>query len=112
MPPGMAPILPPVSASPVGVRGRNRPLSDTIVDPRPTHRTRSAEATVPPVLGRPPVFRSIVWQILIVGVVRGNRLVSDPQHQREPRRAAASPPDFGFLGRVAGIPIGKSVTPL
>ena len=55
-----------------------------------------------------PLFRSIVWQILIVGVVVaiGWYLVSNTNHNLAARHIATG---FGFLDRVAGIPIGESM---
>jgi general L-amino acid transport system permease protein len=82
-------------------------LSDTRVDPRlmpvrvaPKRRRRVSWAD--------PRFRSVVWQILIVGVVVAIvwYLISNTSHNLAARRIATG---FGFLGRVAGIPIGESL---
>jgi general L-amino acid transport system permease protein len=54
-----------------------------------------------------PTFRSIVWQIVIVGIVAGIvwYLVDNTHKNLSARRIATG---FGFLDRVAGIPIGES----
>ncbi|MEI7712283.1 MAG: ABC transporter permease subunit [Rhodospirillales bacterium] len=54
-----------------------------------------------------PTFRSIVWQIVIVGIVVGIvwYLVDNTNKNLAARRIATG---FGFLDRVAGIPIGES----
>lgn len=55
-----------------------------------------------------PLLRSIVWQVLIVGIVVGVIwfLVSNTQHNLEVRKIATG---FGFLDREAGLPIGESL---
>ncbi|MDR3533420.1 MAG: amino acid ABC transporter permease [Rhodopila sp.] len=57
-----------------------------------------------------PVFRSIVWQIIIVGIVLviGWYLVRNTSENLAARHIATG---FGFLDRVAGIPIGESMIP-
>ena len=57
-----------------------------------------------------PVFRSIVWQVLIVGIVVaiGWYFVSNTSRNLAARHIATG---FGFLDRVAGIPIGESLLP-
>jgi general L-amino acid transport system permease protein len=57
-----------------------------------------------------PVFRSIVWQIVIVGIVIaiGWYFVRNTNENLAARHIATG---FGFLGRVAGIPIGESLLP-
>jgi general L-amino acid transport system permease protein len=57
-----------------------------------------------------PIFRSIVWQIVIVGCVAaiGWYLVSNTSQNLAARHIATG---FGFLDRVAGIPIGESMLP-
>ena len=54
-----------------------------------------------------PTFRAIVWQIVIVGIVAGVvwYLVRNTSANLTARRIATG---FGFLDRVAGIPIGES----
>jgi general L-amino acid transport system permease protein len=55
-----------------------------------------------------PLLRSIVWQVLIVGIVVaiGWYLVANTSRNLAARRIATG---FGFLDRVAGIPIGESL---
>jgi general L-amino acid transport system permease protein len=57
-----------------------------------------------------PAFRAIVWQIVIVGIVVaiGWYLFSNTNRNLSARRIATG---FGFLDRVAGIPIGESLIP-
>ncbi|HEX2940936.1 MAG TPA: amino acid ABC transporter permease [Rhodopila sp.] len=55
-----------------------------------------------------PVFRSIVWQVVIVGVVIALAwyLIGNTNRNLAQRHIATG---FAFLGRVAGIPIGESL---
>ena len=55
-----------------------------------------------------PMFRAIVWQVVIVGIVVAIAwyLISNTNHNLAARRIATG---FGFLDRVAGIPIGESL---
>ena len=55
-----------------------------------------------------PAFRAVVWQIAIIGIVVaiGWYLVSNTNRNLAARRIATG---FGFLDRVAGIPIGESL---
>jgi len=55
-----------------------------------------------------PTLRSIVWQVLIVGLVVaiGWYLIANTNRNLAARRIATG---FGFLDRVAGIPIGESL---
>lgn len=55
-----------------------------------------------------PVFRSIVWQVVIVGIVVAIAwyLIGNTNRNLAQRHIATG---FGFLGRVAGIPIGESL---
>ena len=55
-----------------------------------------------------PTFRSIVWQFLIIGIVVaiGWYLAANTNKNLSARRIATG---FGFLDRVAGIPIGESM---
>ena len=55
-----------------------------------------------------PMLRGIFWQILIVGVIVGIvwYLVDNTNRNLTARRIATG---FGFLDRVAGIPIGESL---
>ena len=57
-----------------------------------------------------PRFRAIIWQVLIVGavVLIGWYLVDNTQRNLAARRIATG---FGFLDRVAGIPIGEMLVP-
>jgi general L-amino acid transport system permease protein len=57
-----------------------------------------------------PVFRSIVWQILIVGIVVTIAwyFVRNTNENLAARHIATG---FAFLNRVAGIPIGESLIP-
>ena len=57
-----------------------------------------------------PVFRSVVWQVLIVGIVVaiGWYFVNNTSRNLAARHIATG---FGFLDRVAGIPIGESLLP-
>jgi general L-amino acid transport system permease protein len=57
-----------------------------------------------------PVFRSIIWQVVIVGsvVAIGWYLVRNTSENLAARHIATG---FGFLGRIAGIPIGESLIP-
>ena len=55
-----------------------------------------------------PLFRSLVWQVVILGIVCaiGWYLVSNTNKNLSARHIATG---FGFLDRVAGIPIGESL---
>jgi general L-amino acid transport system permease protein len=57
-----------------------------------------------------PLFRAVVWQIVIVGVVVaiGWYLVRNTSENLAARHIATG---FGFLNRVAGIPIGEALIP-
>ena len=57
-----------------------------------------------------PVFRSVVWQVVIVGIVVAIvwYLVGNTNANLAARHIATG---FGFLDRVAGIPIGESLIP-
>jgi general L-amino acid transport system permease protein len=57
-----------------------------------------------------PVFRAIVWQVLIVGLVVliVGYLARNTNRNLAARHIATG---FAFLGRVAGIPIGESLLP-
>jgi general L-amino acid transport system permease protein len=84
-------------------------MSDTTVDPRlvgaraaPRRRLRLSWSD--------PVFRSIVWQIIIIGLVAAIAwyLIHNTNQNLAARHIATG---FGFLNRVAGIPIGESLIP-
>ena len=57
-----------------------------------------------------PVFRAIVWQVVIVGIVAAIAwyLIDNTVKNLDQRHIATG---FAFLGRVAGIPIGESLIP-
>jgi general L-amino acid transport system permease protein len=89
--------------------GDRRLMSQATADPRvltaraaPKRRLRLSWAD--------PVFRSVVWQIVIVGfvVAIGWYLASNTAQNLAARHIATG---FGFLDRVAGIPIGESMIP-
>jgi len=84
-------------------------MSEAIADPR-LIRARAAPRRRFRLSWSDPLFRSIVWQFLIVGIVAAIvwYLVSNTSQNLAARRIATG---FGFLGRVAGIPIGESLIP-
>ena len=57
-----------------------------------------------------PLFRNIVWQVLVIGIVVGivTVLVVNTNRNLAARHIATG---FGFLGRTAGIPIGEAMIP-
>jgi general L-amino acid transport system permease protein len=57
-----------------------------------------------------PLFRSIIWQVVIVGVVAGIiwYLVANTERNLAIRHIATG---LGFLGNTAGIPIAETVIP-
>ncbi len=84
-------------------------MSDTALDPRlvapraaPKRRMRLSWSD--------PVFRSFVWQVVIVGgvIALGWYLVANTNRNLAARRIATG---FAFLHRTAGIPIGESLIP-
>lgn len=82
-------------------------MSDTAADPRllrapPKRGIRLSWAD--------ERFRSIIWQILVVGVVVGIVwwLVRNTAHNLEVRRIATG---WGFLSREAGLPVAESLIP-
>jgi len=84
-------------------------MSGTTADPRlarprkpPRRRVRLSWSD--------PVLRSIVWQILILGIVVALLwyLISNTNHNLAARRIATG---FGFLYQAASIPIGESLIP-
>jgi general L-amino acid transport system permease protein len=84
-------------------------MSDTAVDPRPIPRRAAPKRRLRPSWSDPG-FRSVVWQVLIVGTVIAIAwyLISTTSQNLSARRIATG---FGFLNRVAGIPIGESLLP-
>ena len=81
-------------------------MSGATADPR--FATRTAPRKGMSLSWSDPLFRSVVWQVLIVGVVVAIvwYLVSNTRHNLEVRKIATG---FGFLGREAGLPIGESM---
>jgi general L-amino acid transport system permease protein len=80
-------------------------MSGATLDPR-LHAARRPPKRGIPLSWSDPRLRNIVWQVLIVGCVAGIiwYLVSNTARNLELRRIATG---FGFLDRVAGIPIGE-----
>ncbi len=80
-------------------------MSGAALDPR-LHAARTAPKRGLSLSWSDPRLRNVVWQVLIVGGVVGIiwYLVSNTAHNLEQRRIATG---FGFLDRVAGIPIGE-----
>jgi general L-amino acid transport system permease protein len=84
-------------------------MSATASDPRLTP-TRQAPRKQFQFSWSDPRFRSLVWQILIVGVIALIvwYLVDNTTRNLEQRHIATG---FGYLTRTAGIPIGESLLP-
>lgn len=84
-------------------------MSQTTVDPRLLN-ARAAPRKGTRLSWSDPSFRAIVWQIVILGIVAAIVwfLISNTNRNLEARRIATG---FGFLSRIAGIPIGKSLIP-
>jgi general L-amino acid transport system permease protein len=84
-------------------------MSQATADPRLT-AARAAPKRRMRLSWTDPVFRSVVWQIIIVGIVVaiGWYFVSNTNQNLAARHIATG---FGFLDRVAGIPIGESLLP-
>jgi general L-amino acid transport system permease protein len=80
-------------------------MSGATLDPR-LHASRQAPKRGLSLSWSDPRLRNVVWQVLIVGSIAGIiwYLVSNTAHNLEQRRIATG---FGFLDRVAGIPIGE-----
>jgi len=83
-------------------------MSASTSDPRMT--SRAAPRRRVQLSWSDPVLRGIVWQVLIVGVIVGIvwYLVDNTNRNLAARRIATG---WGFLDRVAGIPIGESLIP-
>jgi general L-amino acid transport system permease protein len=83
--------------------------SATTTDPRLT-APRAAPKRRMRLSWSDPVFRSVIWQILIVGLVAGIiwYLASNTNRNLASRHIATG---FAFLSRNAGIPIGESLIP-
>src|SRR5471030_1471036 len=86
-------------------QGGRRAMSDTTADPRLV-ATRAVQKRRFRLSWADPLFRSIVWQIVIVGIVVaiGWYLVRNTNNNLAARHIATG---FGFLDRIAGIPIGE-----
>src|SRR5580698_4121167 len=84
-------------------------MSQAIADPR-LIAARAAPKRRMRLSWTDPVFRSVVWQIIIVGIVVaiGWYFVRNTSENLAARHIATG---FGFLDRVAGIPIGESLLP-
>nr|WP_294502716.1 amino acid ABC transporter permease [uncultured Rhodopila sp.] len=84
-------------------------MSQATADPRMI-RARAAPKRRMRVSWSDPVFRAIVWQVVIVGIVVAIvwYLVGNTNANLAARHIATG---FGFLDRVAGIPIGESLLP-
>jgi len=83
-------------------------MSSTTTDPRMT--SRAAPRRRVRLSWSDPVLRGIVWQVLIVGAVIGIvwYLIDNTNRNLAARRIATG---WGFLNRIAGIPIGESLIP-
>jgi general L-amino acid transport system permease protein len=81
-------------------------MSEATVDPRLVGARGSPKRT-PRLSWSDPVFRAIVWQVAIVGavVLIVWYLIGNSNRNLSARHIATG---FGFLQRVAGIPIGES----
>jgi general L-amino acid transport system permease protein len=84
-------------------------MSQAVADPRLT-QARAAPKRRLRLSWSDPVFRSIVWQVIIVGFVGAIvwYLIHNTSENLATRNIATG---FGFLDRVAGIPIGESLLP-
>jgi general L-amino acid transport system permease protein len=84
-------------------------MSQAVADPR-LAQARAAPKRRLRLSWSDPVFRSIVWQVIIVGFVGAIvwYLIHNTSENLAARNIATG---FGFLERVAGIPIGESLLP-
>jgi len=84
-------------------------MSSTTADPRLAN-ARAAPKRRMRLSWSDPMFRAIVWQVVIVGLVVLviAYLVGNTNRNLAARHIATG---FAFLGRVAGIPIGESLLP-
>jgi general L-amino acid transport system permease protein len=87
--------------------GDRRTMSHAAADPRLV-TARAAPRRRMRLSWTDPAFRALVWQIVIVGVVAAIAwyLIRNTSENLAARHIATG---FGFLGRVAGIPIGESL---
>jgi general L-amino acid transport system permease protein len=90
-------------------QGDNRTMSQATADPR-LIAARAAPRRRMRLSWSDPRFRSIVWQVVIVGIVAAIAwyLISNTAENLAARHIATG---FAFLDRVAGIPIGESMIP-
>ena len=90
-------------------RGTRHAMSSTVADPRLAN-ARAAPKRRMRLSWSDPAFRAIVWQVVIVGLVALIvwYLIRNTNRNLAARHIATG---FGFLGRVAGIPIGESLIP-
>jgi general L-amino acid transport system permease protein len=84
-------------------------MSGAAIDPR-LSPTRQAPRKQFQLSWSDPRFRSVFWQVVIVGIVALIvwYLVSNTQRNLDQRHIATG---FGYLFRTAGIPIGESLLP-
>jgi general L-amino acid transport system permease protein len=84
-------------------------MSEAVADPRLMH-ARAAPKKGLRLSWSDPLFRAIVWQVVIVGIVALILwyLIGNTNENLAARHIATG---FAFLGRVAGIPIGESLLP-
>src|SRR5438270_827965 len=84
-------------------------MSGAVLDPR-LQSARAAPRKRLHLSWSDPRFRNLVWQVVIIGVIAAIvwYLVSNTAYNLEQRRIATG---FGFLGRIAGIPIGEYLIP-
>jgi general L-amino acid transport system permease protein len=84
-------------------------MAGTIADPR-LAAARAAPKKRMRLSWSDPLFRSIVWQVVIVGIVVAIAwyLIGNTNHNLAARHIATG---FAFLYRVAGIPISESLIP-
>ena len=82
-------------------------MSEVTIDPR-TALSRTAPKRALRLSWSDPRFRSIVWQVVILGGVAAIAwyLIHNTSENLASRRIATG---FGFLDRTAGIPIGESL---
>src|ERR1700759_5650621 len=84
-------------------------MSSATFDPR-IGAPRAAPKRRPRLSWSDPLFRAIVWQVVIVGlaVLLAWYLIGNTNRNLAARHIATG---FAFLGRIAGIPIGESLLP-
>jgi len=84
-------------------------MAETVTDPRLSGGRLAPKRDIR-LSWSDPLLRSIVWQVVIIGVVVaiGWYLITNTHQNLASRRIATG---FGFLDRVAGIPIGESLIP-